>query len=154
MPHPQYSIQGRLLTEHSFPSPACMEKTFRSRSTCLIDLGPTLIVLTEGSEGGAGLDHTKGLFRLEVDRDAVVFADDETQKKTKEECKNILDQALAPYEECQIYKVSFPFFGQDELTVVKTRPCLATMITFVRLWKFIYHAICRCHLVTILVASN
>ena len=37
---------------------------------------------------------------------------------------HILDQALAPYEDCQIRKVSFPFFGQDELTVVKTRPCL------------------------------
>ena len=101
-----------------------MEKTFRSRSICLIDLGSSLIVLTEGSDGGAGPDYTKGLFRLEVDRDAVVFADDKTQKKSKEECKGILDRALAPYEECQIHKVSFPFFGQDELTVVKTRPCL------------------------------
>jgi hypothetical protein len=124
MSHPKYSIQGRLLTEHSFPSPACSEKTFRSRSTCLIDLGSTLIVLTEGSEGGASPDHEKGLFRLEVDRNAVAFAADETQKKGKEECEEILDRALAPYQECQIHGVKFPFFGPGELTIVKSRPCL------------------------------
>jgi hypothetical protein len=124
MSHPKYSIQGRLLTEYSFPSPACSEKTFRSRSTCLIDLGSALIVLTEGSESGASPDHEKGLFRLEVDRNAVAFAADDTQKKGKEECKEILDRALAPYQECQIHGVNFPLFGPDELTIVNSRPCL------------------------------
>jgi hypothetical protein len=123
--HSKHSLQGRRIQEYSFPSPACKVKTFKSRSTCLIDMGFVLIVLTEGSEDGAGPDHEKGLFRLEIDRNDVVLADETTPTRlSRDECKELLDSTLAAYEECQIHGVAFPFFGPDELTTVKTRPAI------------------------------
>ena len=97
MQHAQYYIRGRLLTKHSFPrSPA-----WRRRSGAA---GPVWFHFREGSEGSAGPDHKKGLFRL----DAIVFADDETRKMSKEECKDLLDQALPPTKSCLLYTSPSP----------------------------------------------
>lgn len=117
MPNAKDAIQGRNLALYEFPSPASRERSFVSRSVCLIDLGNTLVVLTRGNESS----HQNGLYRLEIpDRDNILFEDD--SKLSKTECKDLLSDTLYLYPEAQIHAVNFPFFDLGNIDKTKYRP--------------------------------
>ena len=123
------TFQGRRFASREFPAPAdCLPRFF-----CLIDLGTTFVVLTEGS-GPDGPPHHHMSFRLEtMDRSSIEF-EDETQL-SKNECASLLEEQLEALTECDIVKVRFPFFdleNQDnseakrgETVTYKFRPCVA-----------------------------
>ena len=121
------SLQGRRFSEQTFPSPAHTPGHFKSRSRCLIDLGNSFVVLTEGGTNGNGGDECppfqRMLFRLEVKREEIVFEDESCI--TQGERGELLQSLLANLVNCQIVGVDFPFFDDGNLTAYKTRPCVA-----------------------------
>lgn len=117
------SFQGRRFAAQEFPSPADRLPRFSSCSRCLIDLGKTFTVLTEGS-GPDGPPHHRMLFRLEtVNRNKIKFEDD--TQLSKDECAALLEGQLEALTECDIVKVRFPFYNQSQLHMYKFRPCIA-----------------------------
>lgn len=123
-------MQGRRLEAHAFPSPAFEPLVFFSRSRCLIDLGQTLVVLTEGTdETKPELAYQRTLYRLElqgsITRHDVAFVDESCL--SKKECEQALLAEVAKYPDCQIVGVEFPKFDEPNMTKgqVIYRPSLA-----------------------------
>lgn len=115
------SFQGRLFKARMFPAPTeeCIQ--FSSQSRCLIDMGSSVFIVVLVGEGLL----QRGLFRLEVERGDVEFADD--SRMSKEECLECLEEKLASLPNCDIVGVNFPFFHPAEVQkgLSKDRPCVA-----------------------------
>jgi hypothetical protein len=112
------SLHGRRFAPQNFPSPFNTPGYFSSSSICLIDLDIAFIVLTQGNPE----PHQNGLFRLQVDRSQITFADQTSLGK--DECQQLLEELLEKFTACDIVGVDFPFFGPGELNLVKYRPCV------------------------------